>query len=478
MDLNTFAAVFGVPGKGFHAAYRALYDQMTTKPSNAIAALQNTLISTLSGAGILAKGVAMYLQTPSNEQATTLNWLNPTDNTLVKNLSTSYDNTLGFKGNSADSSYMAMDFNPSVDGGGIYTTNAASIFTWMNTETVEDHTFIMGNSGGGSPASPATGLIVRDGTIQGKLNHSDATYGEFNTAGRNGGFWGFVRTDNDTIKGYFNNAPQRTETSQPTGDNSLLNAQFQVFRNANTGLNESDNGFGFLWVGGVLTDAEVLIMFNAVYTYLTAIGATGGVLDPGVLVDIDFEGSTYIDNGYWADIAGTIDRNNTTSPINGSQDCKVTGLATADSRLTFRAGIESTVGVKFKVKFSDATPAANTDFLFLQNRTGGASVASLRLYTTGRILLSSGGKTSYGDTVLSDATIYRIWVDYIKGTGADSECHLYLSTSDTKPGTPECTITAGSATDILQRFRLYCGANLADYQVDDIMVQDGITTDF
>ena len=57
---------------------------------------------------------------------------------------------------------------------------------------------------------------------------------------------------------------------------------------------------------------------------------------------------------------------------------------------------------------------------------------------------STSGNTS---TAISINTTYYIWFDYFGSDAAQSNgsAHLYINTSNTKPETPECTMTGEAA---------------------------------
>lgn len=451
VDLGDFGA--------FCEEYQDVYDRFAIKPENGLAQEQNRLVNNLVTNSIWDKFDSFYI-VGNNEDNSALNWVKD-DHNLTPMLSTSFVSNQGFVGNSADSSYMAMDWNPFVDGV-TYTNNEAHISAYVNTNESEDHTFIIGNSSGGSLANPATGIIWRTRSWQGKVNEGTGGYTEFVTTGRNAGFVCLVRTDNTTQKAYFNGHLQDTDGALANGTN-LLNGQFQVFRNAWNGLNQSDNGMGMISLGGELSDSEVLILYNAVENYMEYVGADEGWGDE-ILADFDFETDDIVGRGEWFTVAGAPDYHNNISPVSGSYSLYMP--TNAECYLSFPVYSDS-IQVKFLIKFIDATPAVNSDFIFLRNNL--TNLLYLRLYTTGRIYLSSGGQTDYGATVLTDNTVYYCWLEYTLGSGVDQTAKLYINTTDTKPGTAEVEISGGSGTIMCDRLRLYSTANIS-YYLDDLYI--------
>jgi len=452
-------------GSDYCLQYQAIYNSMTVKPSINIASIQNKFVIKLKNEGIWNKLVALHLVTPDNEQASTLNWINPSDNTLVKRLSTSFVGDQGFLGNSADFSYMDMDFNPSVDGNGIYTNDEASIGVYMNTEISEDHAFLFGYSNGGSMGDPATGVILRTGEWQGKLNNGANEFISMIHCGRGSGVIAFVRTDSNTIRGFINGYFQAEKTDTETGT-ALLNDQFHALRNKASGLNPSDNGFGCLFYGGLFTDNEMNVLSGIIHDYAVSVGIEEDWWTD-ILANFDFEGATAIKNGRWT-VSGAVDLNDVSDPISGTQSMLIP--TNSDARLWMPLyDLDNTI--YFKWKMTDATPSVNADIVYLKGGvTGATTIGYLRIYTTGRLYLQHGGVGSYGATVLQDDTVYNVWIDYVGGTGSDSSLKVYISTTTTKPSTPECSVTGQTLTAVLNNIWFYCTANMDDYLIDDLLI--------
>jgi len=445
MDRSTFYGGSGNARQSWSSYWTQLYfdiwKRFPTKPLKANGELQKTLITTLNTGGVLAKLDGLFVVNESEAQSC-INWVRDSG-TLVRQLSTSFTTLFGFKGNSADGSYMEMNFNPKVNGVN-YTNTAAHIGCYMNTNVEEDHTFLFGNSSGGTLLSPATGMICRYGAWEGKVNNGAGAegvdIGRFEMGGRNAGYVVWQRKVDGKIYGYFNGYPQSVSVVSVTGTD-LLNDEMYVFKNKYTGLNKSDNGLAVIHYGGLLSDEDISLLYSALNTYLTAIGANES-FGTSKLVEIDFEANTYLRKGYWSVVGGTPDFQYTTSPINGTYSAF---FKSADTARLFFPIYTGNISLKFSFKIADATPAVNSDFMFLKNGVI-TTLSGLKLYTTGRILLTSGGKTSYGATVLQDNQVYYMWFEYTKGNGATSTSRLYLSITNSKPPTPECEIIEGSAT--------------------------------
>jgi hypothetical protein len=71
------------------------------------------------------------------------------------------------------------------------------------------------------------------------------------------------------------------------------------------------------------------------------------------------------------------------------------------------------------------------------------------------------------------ATTYHIWLEYIKGTGANGQGKLYVSTTSTKPGSPTASFNTGTATTDAYELLVFGGASGA---IIDRVIADGTQT--
>jgi hypothetical protein len=102
----------------------------------------------------------------------------------------------------------------------------------------------------------------------------------------------------------------------------------------------------------------------------------------------------------------------------------------------------------------------------------GNDLAYLRILSTGSIRIYCGttNLNATGYTYTADTTLYY-WVDYTPGLGANAVAHLYLSSSQTKPGSPNATITNGNATGEASQLRMITQATTVATR-DKIRVDD------
>ena len=137
------------------AEYTRLYNAFTgTKPSAAIASAQNRWLYNGTVHGWLAKAIhinAYAIGTPTAADA--LLWVNnPARSAVLHGTggNPTYDPILGFTGDVAHSAYIDTTFNPSVDGGALFTRNDAGIVRMITNNRTAANTESVGINGGTS----------------------------------------------------------------------------------------------------------------------------------------------------------------------------------------------------------------------------------------------------------------------------------------------------------------------------------------
>jgi len=129
----------------FTDEYKAIYDAVSVKPSKDIALAQNDFVKSLVDSGVWAKFACIISYgwgMPSASDA--LFWANNISRkATLTTTEPTYDPLLGFTGNGS-SSYIDTTFNPSTDGGALYTQNDCSAgFLFTNSRVTN------GNGGSG-----------------------------------------------------------------------------------------------------------------------------------------------------------------------------------------------------------------------------------------------------------------------------------------------------------------------------------------
>jgi hypothetical protein len=106
---------------------------------------------------------------------------------------------------------------------------------------------------------------------------------------------------------------------------------------------------------------------------------------------------------------------------------------------------------------------------------GAGAVVVLNLFiatASGRFdICSQATQTSEANaTGYATLNTYHIWLEYVKGTGANSEGKLYVSTTSTKPGSPTASFNTGIATLNASEIVIFGGDSTA---VIDRLIVDG-----
>lgn len=193
-------------------------------------------------------------------------------------------------------------------------------------------------------------------------------------------------------------------------------------------------------------------------------GQLGAVVEeeaPSYLVSEDFEGSGTADG--WVN-NNTPDWDYTTAPapLVGSES-----LGTDNSQdwstKTFSADNEV-----WAFCYWNASSFANAPYFLDLLNSGGTTVAKVRILSTGAVRVYNGtsnAETSAG--AVATNTTYCMWVQYIKGSGANGITRTYIAAgSETRPALTK-EITNGNATTDCDRVKV-------GGQVNDITVIDKV----
>ena len=168
------------------------------------------------------------------------------------------------------------------------------------------------------------------------------------------------------------------------------------------------------------------------------------------LVCQNFEGVGYDNSETWTEssIDGgspTINEDYTGTVLRGTESLLIVGddYKYGRSGPTFTG--QSDLYTHFMYRAEDLTTNNNT-FIFFITDSSDNELAKIQFRTNGQIYFVSGGQTDFSVTTIVADTTYHIWVDYHKGTGADSSAEIYFGTTATKPGVASGSVTGGNAT--------------------------------
>lgn len=175
--------------------------------------------------------------------------------------------------------------------------------------------------------------------------------------------------------------------------------------------------------------------------------AVGGSFD--FIENFETAGTGYDNSGWSAANSPNPTYATAPAPLEGTQSLRLTANASIS-----RSYSGSTVNLYLRLNIT--TWSDFNDIVEVLDGSFG-TVFKIGLWTPNVLWISSGGASPVGATALSTGTTYHIWGDYTKGTGANGVAHLYVSTTATKPGSPECTITTSTAATDVSSIYFKCG---------------------
>lgn len=135
---------------------------------------------------------------------------------------------------------------------------------------------------------------------------------------------------------------------------------------------------------------------------------------------------------------------------------------------------QSEVYTFFRFAADDATPSSATAVLNVLD-TGNNVKYYVQLQTSGRLRCVNGSAAAANTTgtVLSNSTKYYVWARFKAETSegaANGECDLYVSTTGTKPASPEASTTAGTSVETIARISPATNYTIITY-FDQILVK-------
>ena len=165
------------------------------------------------------------------------------------------------------------------------------------------------------------------------------------------------------------------------------------------------------------------------------------------LVRENFEGSGVPNK--WADggrpSAANFDY--TADPLTGKQSLFLDATTSASDAIV-KFGDRSEIWISFKLKF---TGIGLSDFIYLLYLRDKGNVNVIRLFFYGngtnvKFRLYNGTANGLGSQIVSNGTIYYLWLRVRKGDGTNGISELYVSTDGKRPASPDISLTAGSNT--------------------------------
>lgn len=250
ISMSTFAPAI------FDPAATALFARFTTPPTTQRASQINTLIGAMKTAGVWSKLDGFYVMAAADAQAAQRNWIADSFNlTLVSTPTFTADR--GYQGNGT-STRLTTGFNPTTAPSPKLVLNSANVGVWSLTDGQSN----LSDAGNGNLR-----VTVRaaDNTTAGRLNNTVSPTAVSSLDGR--GLFSLSRADATTGRFYKNGAQVNTQT---WASSALSNDAF-AFCGSALSFSTRQQAAGYF--GQDLTTAEQLALYNALNTYLVAVGA-------------------------------------------------------------------------------------------------------------------------------------------------------------------------------------------------------------
>ena len=248
-------------------AAKALFARMSVQPNDARKAVINNLIKSFKSSGFWAKSDCIYIVAAHDAQAARLNWKADQFNLTAVNAPT-FTVDRGYAGNGT-TSYLDTGFNGST-AGGLFTQNSAHVGAWNRTSRAGADLCLLGirasttNYTNLFPRSSGNAFI---GRVNGPTNHLSVAETESK------GHFLANRSGATAAEGYKNGASVVSNSAAsvaiPNG-NILLLARGVVSGSPDT---FSTDQIAQASIGASLSGAEVTAMYNALLTYMSAVGA-------------------------------------------------------------------------------------------------------------------------------------------------------------------------------------------------------------
>ncbi|XAI95110.1 hypothetical protein [Microcystis phage Mwe-JY13] len=255
----------GTPPPSYDPDAEALFARMAVQPNDTRKGLINTLIVSLKSGSVWTKLDFLYVFAAHDAQAARLNWRqNLYNSSLVNGPAFTVDR--GYAGDGS-SSYLNANFNPAT-AGGVYAQNSAHLGVWSRTDTNAAHFDIGARQS--STTQQSVFLARISGLFSARINLD--TPGLDSASGSSIGHFTASRTSSTDLANYINGS------SASTGSNAsaaLFSANMFVgaANTAGSPSGLSPRQYAVAHGGSGLTAGEVSSLYNAINTYLVAIGA-------------------------------------------------------------------------------------------------------------------------------------------------------------------------------------------------------------
>lgn len=171
------------------------------------------------------------------------------------------------------------------------------------------------------------------------------------------------------------------------------------------------------------------------------------------LLSENFEG-TGIPAGW---TATTVNWDYTTSPLEGAQS--MTPSSVTDYGAYVLSADQATLDVYFQMRVDVISTNSWQKFFRLLD-SGAAEIMYAELQQAGTGIYVNGVSA----TTISFATNYHVWVHHVAGSRID----FYISTTDTKPGSPTYSKTTGVSANSVHAIRFYGSSPTSNFIFDKV----------
>lgn len=257
----------GTPGYTFvNSEAETVVNAFSVAPDDARKELIDDLVGALKTAGVWTKLDVLYLVAAHDAQAARVNWKSPGTYDLTAVNSPTFTTDRGYAGDGT-TSYLTTGFDPS--GGGFnYTQNSVSIGAWARSGADT------GSLGATLIGATTAFLIPRStsDTLRGRTNQGSSSNCSDTSITTRFGLSVLNRSASNLTTGYRNGVAKGTYATAST---ALSAAAFFVgaMNNAGTPASFVDNQISAAFLGGSLDGTEQTDTYNALATYMTAVGA-------------------------------------------------------------------------------------------------------------------------------------------------------------------------------------------------------------
>lgn len=257
----------GSPYTQYDPSAVALFARFTTPPTDARKTLINNLIVSLKASSVWTKLDALYVMAAADNQAARRNWIADQYN-LTAVSSPTFTADQGFTGDGA-ASYLTTALTPDVTTK--YQLNNSRIGHWLRTNSQSASAVSLGARTSATPTGQSLILArTTSDTLVGRVNQ-DSNSGLVANLDSSSAI-AVSRMASGTVDYYragvsIGSAAVST-TTMPTVPFFIL-----ALNNAGVPANYDTRQSAAVWVGSALTASEELAFYNALNTYLMAVGA-------------------------------------------------------------------------------------------------------------------------------------------------------------------------------------------------------------